>query len=133
MARVSHRDTRFHADPRFPIAQAEALYAEWIVRACERPECTVVVYDTGDGPLGYLASVRRDADVEVELLAVQPARRGQGIGSALLDSAVAASRHHGARRIVLATDAVNRVALQMYESKGFRPARTDLSYHKWYS
>lgn len=57
--------------------------------------------------------------LEVEGLAVEEARRGEGIGAALLDAAIARARERGARRLVLRVLSGNSPARRLYESRGF--------------
>ncbi|MEM1245671.1 MAG: GNAT family N-acetyltransferase [Acidobacteriota bacterium] len=57
---------------------------------------------------------------EVRLLAVPPASRGLGVGSALMDECVARARRSGARQLGLHTMAPMAAARHIYERMGFR-------------
>lgn len=63
----------------------------------------------------------------VENLYVDPDRRGQGIGSALLRAAEDALRSDGADVVVLDVMAENEAARRFYESHGFRPHRVTMA------
>jgi ribosomal protein S18 acetylase RimI-like enzyme len=52
-------------------------------------------------------------------LAVDPARRGEGIGRRLVDAAVREGRDRGARRITLRVLAPNTAARDLYDAAGF--------------
>lgn len=79
----------------------------------------------GDGPDG-LAQLRfrpaifsEGLDAHLEELYVEPAMRGNGMGRALLEAAMQASRRRGATRIDLGTSENDTEALSLYRSAGF--------------
>ena len=56
---------------------------------------------------------------EARLLAVAPAARGQGVGTALMRECVRRARRSGAAALTLHTSDVMQAALRMYERMGF--------------
>ncbi len=86
---------------------------------------TITVLLAGDDPAGlsqfrFLRSVWSDGlDVYLEELYVVPARRGEGIGRALLEATMATAREGGATRIDLNTSETDTAARALYESVGF--------------
>jgi len=56
----------------------------------------------------------------LEDMVVDPAQRGSGSGSTLLNGAIAFAKQQGCRRITLLTDQVNSGAIRFYERHGFR-------------
>jgi ribosomal protein S18 acetylase RimI-like enzyme len=94
---------------------------------------TVSVLLAGEGPDGlaqfrYLRSIWSGAlDVYLEELYVVPARRGEGIGRALLEATMATARERGATHIDLNTGETDTAARSLYESLGFtnREGRAD--------
>jgi ribosomal protein S18 acetylase RimI-like enzyme len=58
-------------------------------------------------------------------LAVVSGRRGQGIGSQLLDSLVQLARQQGHPRLSLSVDPINYGAFRLYERLGFREVTRD--------
>lgn len=65
---------------------------------------------------------------EIRLLAVAPAARGLGVGTALMDECLRRARAAGAAAIGLHTMEVMEVAVRMYERMGFvRAPETDFS------
>jgi len=83
----------------------------------------IVVLLAGDPPLGFALFRLRPSlwskaeDVYLEELYVVPERRGQGIGGALLDSAIELSRQLGADHFELTTGEDDRAARALYESR----------------
>ena len=61
----------------------------------------------------------RSLDAYLEELYVVPARRGEGLGRALLEATMAAAREAGAGRIELGTGSGDTAARGLYESAGF--------------
>lgn len=57
---------------------------------------------------------------KLDKLYVHPARQRQGIGRALLDSAIAQARDAGAGRLILRVNRHNRIALAAYANYGFK-------------
>ena len=55
----------------------------------------------------------------LEDMVVAPAARGAGVGSALLEHALAYAQQQGARRVTLLTDHDNTAAQQFYAKAGF--------------
>ena len=56
---------------------------------------------------------------ELTKMAVEPGRRGSGIGRALLDAAIALYRRLDGRQLYLESSSVLQPALRLYESAGF--------------
>jgi ribosomal protein S18 acetylase RimI-like enzyme len=89
-----------------------------------RPEDVLVAIDEGDvagyvqlGPATPVASSRHV--LMVRGLAVDPARRGRGIGRRLVDVAAVEARARGARRLTLRVLGPNAAARALYEAAGF--------------
>lgn len=86
-------------------------------------EITVLL--AGAGPDGIAVLRLRTAiwtgepEAHLQELYVVPARRGQGIGRALLEATMDAARAAGATRIDLNTGTTDTAARALYESSGF--------------
>ncbi|MCL3860486.1 GNAT family N-acetyltransferase [Actinotalea sp. K2] len=65
------------------------------------------------------AEVARPDELELRMLAVDPAARGRGVGEALTRAAVHEGRATSALRVVLSTMTTMRAAQRMYERIGF--------------
>jgi ribosomal protein S18 acetylase RimI-like enzyme len=85
----------------------------------------IVVLLAGDPPLGFALFRLRPSlwskaeDTYLEELYVVPERRGQGIGGALLDTAIETARQMGADHFELTTGETDTEARALYESRSF--------------
>jgi len=79
---------------------------------------TIVAIDAGSGGriVGFATTFDASAFVELEDLFVDPERKRQGIGRALVGAVLAVAREHGFERIEVTA---NTHALAFYESVGF--------------
>jgi ribosomal protein S18 acetylase RimI-like enzyme len=113
-----------------PIPEAPVL-AERYERLLEGEDAIILL--CGSGPDGFAQirfrwSVYTGAlDAYLEELYVVPAKRGRGLGRALLEGAMDAARGQGAAHIELGTSEDDVAARALYESAGFtnREGRPD--------
>ena len=80
---------------------------------------TLVAAGTDDGVLGYAVCWTIAGESHLLNIAVHPARRGQGIGRALLTECIRRAARAGASLIYLEVRAGNDVAQRLYRSMGF--------------
>ena len=74
----------------------------------------------GDSPVGCGAvRLLDDGRAELKRMYVVPARRGDGVGRALLEALEDAARELGARTVVLETGTRQTAAVAMYERAGY--------------
>jgi ribosomal protein S18 acetylase RimI-like enzyme len=74
----------------------------------------------GFAQLRYRSQIYSDAPIAyLEELYVAPAKRGEGLGRALLEAAMDEAREHGADHIDLGTAETDTAARGLYESLGF--------------
>ena len=105
-----------------PVPELDVL-AERVAQFIEREEATFLL--VGSGPDGvaevrFRPSIMTGAlDAYLEELYVAPAKRGQGLGRALLEAAMETARQRGARRMELGTSEDDTAARGLYESAGF--------------
>lgn len=115
-------------------AGPRAALAELFAEADDSPAAVAAYRDAGrvlvarDGArvVGHLQLVDHDPDTtEVKSLAVDPARRGAGVGGALLERAAAEARASGATTLLVATAAADTRVLRFYQRAGFRMLRVE--------
>ncbi|HSS65617.1 MAG TPA: GNAT family N-acetyltransferase [Gammaproteobacteria bacterium] len=112
------QEEEFTPDPR---AQSRGL-----ARIITSPELGAVLAAT-DGPqivgmvvlLYTLSTALGDRVALLEDMVVSPQVRGTGIGTQLLERAVAVARARGCKRITLLTDRSNESAQRFYRKQGF--------------
>ncbi|HKA67624.1 MAG TPA: helix-turn-helix domain-containing GNAT family N-acetyltransferase [Actinomycetes bacterium] len=89
------------------------------------------VAEVAGEPAGCVFCVRKDdAMAQLRLLLVEPAARGLGIGTRLVDECVRFARSAGYRRIVLWTNSVLADARRVYERAGFELVESE-SHHSF--
>ena len=134
IARVSHRTTRFYADPRFPDERCDDLYDGWIQNSLDGWADTVLVVDREQVAAGYVTChVEPETDsAVVGLIAVAPEARRRGLGGELVAGALAWCRAHGVVRLTAATQGRNVAAVRLFERAGFRTESVGLWLHAWY-
>jgi GNAT superfamily N-acetyltransferase len=135
IARVSHRGTRFYADPRFPDRRCADLYGVWIERSCAGWADVVLVADHEDRAAGYVSchvDEARNAG-SIGLIAVAETARRLGLGRSLVESAVAWCAERGLQEVSVVTQGGSVGALRLYETCGFRLDSLGLWFHKWYA
>jgi ribosomal protein S18 acetylase RimI-like enzyme len=132
LARVSHRNTRFHQDARFDRARSDELYAVWIERSVRGELADAVfVVDRDGAPRGYLAVRAGEEEATIGLVAVEAGYRGQGHGEELLHAALRWTAARRLPRVSVVTQGRSEAAVRFYHRAGFKPTRTQLWYHRW--
>lgn len=133
IARVSHRDGRFHADGRFDRNRCDELYATWIARSCVDYADAVLVAELDGGAAGYITlDLLDDGAGSIGLFAVAPEARGRGVGGRLVEGALQWLAGSGCSRVEVVTQGCNAVAQRTYQKHGFRTDRVQVWFHKWY-
>jgi len=118
-----------------PVAMLPQRYGQFLVSQVARPEMAVLVAEREGELIGYAfggmegndyMALRGPAGVLYDLV-VDPAHRRQGIGTALLDAALAALSKIGAPRVVLFTAEKNHGAQAMFEGASFRRTMIEMT------
>jgi ribosomal protein S18 acetylase RimI-like enzyme len=125
IARQSHQDSRFYADPAFDRASCDELYATWIRRSCQGWADSVLVVLCDGLPSGYITCL----DYAIGLVAVAKHAQGRGLGRQLVNAAQAHFQLGGATCVTVVTQGRNRAARGLYERCGFRVADAQHWYH----
>ena len=132
LARVSHRNTRFHVDPRFDPVRSDDLYAVWIERSVKGELADAVwVADVDEAPRGYVTATRGVSAASIGLVAVDAPYRGRGYGDRLLQAVKGWSRAEGVSRLSVVTQGRSGPAVRFYERAGFTVSAVEFWYHRW--
>ena len=134
IARTSHDNTRFFADPRFPDERCRDLYAAWIENSCAGWADEVLVAEDDGRAAGYVTCHHdREGRIgSIGLIGVAADRRERGLGSALLAGALAWASERDARVLSVVTQGTNVRAQRLFQCAGFRTTGLGLWFHKWY-
>ena len=118
-----------------PLPQLPERYGDFLVSRIGLSETVVLVADRDGDVVGYsyagmegkdYMALRGPAGAIYDLV-VDPAERRKGIGSALMDAALAALENLGAPRVLLFTAEQNHVAQAMFERSGFRRTMIEMT------
>ena len=138
IARQSHTDTRFFADPHFDPARSAEMYAVWIANclltkaSLEDLSGVVWVPEIDTQPCGYLTCSLENDLGQIGLLGIAPQWRGQGLGLTLMYTALSWFQAAGAHRVQVVTQGRNLPALHLYQRGGFQVEKVQLWFHKWF-
>lgn len=132
IARTSHRDSRFYADPGFEDERCDDLYQTWIENSCNGfAEDVLVVHGKG-GASGYISChLNDDGSGQIGLIAVGEVARGRGQGGLLVRGSLGWFRERGCDRAVVVTQGRNVGALRLYERAGFLTRSVEIWCHLW--
>jgi putative acetyltransferase len=123
LRRTTGKDDEFIALTRHLDAELRGIYGD--AQAAYAPHNlvdteTVVVATIDDVPVGCGCFKRFDDEtVELKRFFVDPARRGAGIGRAVIVELEAWAKEHGYRAAVLETGVDQRAAIALYERAGY--------------
>lgn len=132
IARSSHGDSRFYADPYFPRERCDDLYEEWIRNSCG-DFADVVLVERRDGVASGYVSGHLDAGGvgRIGLVAVAERARGHSIGPRLVEASLGWFAGAGCQRVTVVTQGRNTRAQRLYEDAGFRTRSIGLWFHWW--
>jgi dTDP-4-amino-4,6-dideoxy-D-galactose acyltransferase len=132
LARVSHRNTRFHRDRRFDRSRSDELYAVWVSRSIAGELAHAVWVAEVDGaPRGYITVSKRESAAAIGLVAVAEDYRGRGFGDRLMQAALRWAADDNVPFLTVVTQGTSASSLRFYERAGFRASRIELWYHCW--
>ena len=135
VAAIAHRafeSFRLRVDPQIPESRARHSRREWVRNGFKGRAEAIYVSESENRIVGF-ALLRSKAGTEktgeIELIAVDPAFHGRGLGKALVAEAI---RHYQGKtsEIHVGTQAKNLRAIGLYIRMGFSVARSELSFHR---
>ena len=106
---------------------AEAWTADWIARLLAQPG-TFAISD-GEGS-GFVLIRAAGGEAEILTLAVEPAARRRGIGSALVAASCRHAQERGAGAMFLEVSQTNEAARSLYARHGFREVGRRKGYYR---
>ena len=125
-------------DPDFwglvPEAEAKERFREWIRRRMGEKGVVIRVAEQEGLVAGFIHGAdqerppvfKRGRSGKIEEVAVDPLRRGQGIGKALIKSMLSALSEKGLAGFELMVDSENPAAQRLYAGLGFKPRQLHL-------
>lgn len=132
LAIQSGRLSRFAVDPEIPRERFESLYRLWIRNSLSGELArAVLVARQAERIVGMVTLAEADGSGSIGLIAVDEGARGQGLGSALVQSALLWCRERDLRETTVVTQGGNLAACRLYEKHGFRCARVQTFFHFW--
>ena len=88
----------------------------------------LVVCNGATGDLEWCGTIQgvvdRHGSGSIQNIGVVPGHRGRGLGTSLIEQALAGFRGHGLRKATLEVTASNSRAVRLYQQLGFRKAKT---------
>ena len=133
IAKVSHHDSRFYADPQFPSAACDALYETWIEKSCSGYADAVLVAELQGEAVGYVSChLMGEARGKIGLVAVGANAQGRGLGRKLLNESLRWFWGFGVKDVTVCTQGRNIAAQRLYQRCGFLTRSVQLWYHRWF-
>jgi dTDP-4-amino-4,6-dideoxy-D-galactose acyltransferase len=132
IARVSHHDSRFYYDPRFPDEQCDRLYETWIENSCKGYADQVLVAVDAEAPVGYITCHLLPSHGEIGLLGVSTGTQRKGYGTQLIQASLTWFAEHDRRSVSVVTQGRNVGAQRVYQKNGFLTNSVQLWYHRWF-
>ena len=133
IAAVAFQQSRFYADPNFSRDAASRLYRVWIEKSCTGYAAAVLVADVDGRAAGFITcNLPRPGWGDIGLIGVDASYVGRGLGRGLVTAALDWFRARGVEHAEVVTQGRNDAALRLYERCGFRTARIEHWFHRWY-
>lgn len=124
--------SRFYTDNNFSKMDYEKLYNQWITNCLEDTKNSIIIVKTINSKLaGFIALKEKKDSFDIQLLAVDPANRGLGIGSLLIQESKQFSLAKGFKTISVTTQLNNFPAMQLYKKNNFSISNIKNIFHYW--
>lgn len=121
--------SRFATDPFFSAEEVAGLYRQWITNLCQGLARSVMVITAADEIAGFTScAVDGDGVGRIPLIATSDDHRRQGIGRALIESALAWFCRERVNTVWVKTQAANYAALALYHRAGFTVGASELTF-----
>ena len=107
---------------------ADAWSAEWLAKLLAQPGTFAFLVDGASG--GFILVRAAGGEAEILTLAVAPAARRRGIGSALISAACRQAQEMGADAMFLEVSRANDPAITLYTRLGFQEVGRRRGYYR---
>jgi dTDP-4-amino-4,6-dideoxy-D-galactose acyltransferase len=134
LALLAGHESRFRKDPRLhPFF--EPLYRLWMINSLKGTMADVVyVFQPDSGVKGFMTSkVGADGVGNINLMAIDDAWRGKGMGGKFIAAAEAYFMARGVETSTIVTQETNTVACGIYVRKGYAICKRVDIYHLWFN
>lgn len=134
IAYTSFTRSRFHMDENIDNNLASKTRESWLENSCNGRASFVLVSTDGKEPGGFLICKEKKDELgnryaNLDLMAVNPARRKQGQGRKLVSFFLTECRNRSYDYALVGTQAHNTLSVGLYEKSGFRIHNTFYTYH----
>jgi dTDP-4-amino-4,6-dideoxy-D-galactose acyltransferase len=131
IAGVSHVDSRFYNDGRFPPERCRNLYEVWIEKSVNGWAQAVLVAELNGEAVGYITCHFTSTKAEIGLLGVGEKAQGRGLGQQLIAESLRWFQEQGVKEVTVVTQGRNIRAQRVYQKAGFLVRSIQLWYHFW--
>lgn len=127
LAYQSGHDSRFLKDPFFGEIAFKKLYKTWVDKSIESSQMTILLYVKKNKIIGFVSFKDENTKSNIELIAVNPKARGQGVGNKLLDAVEAKLKRDAL--LTVPTQETNTKAYNFYLKNKFKIISKQYIYH----
>lgn len=131
IARKSFKYSRFFNDLNLSESKSQSIYLHWTEGAFQQDSKYFVICEREGNIAGYLLFSSEENYATVELIAVDEAYQGQGVGKALIKAMDSFAMEKGICKIKVGTQVNNISAVQFYSKMGFTYVGCASVYHFW--
>lgn len=131
IARKSFRYSRFFNDPNLSESKSQNIYLHWAEGAFLQEGKYYVICEREDHIAGYLLFSSEENCATVELIAVDEAYQGKGVGKSLIKAMESFTFDKVINKIKVGTQVNNIPAVQFYSKIGFKYMNCSSIYHIW--
>lgn len=131
IAKKSFQYSRFFNDTNLSANKTKNIYHQWVENSFDRENKYFVICERNKEIAGFLLFSIKDNFCEVELIAVEKAHQGKGVGKSLIFKLESYIFGREIKEIKVGTQVNNYSALNFYTSLGFKYTNTSSTYHLW--
>jgi len=124
IAKMAFTNDRLHKDPMFPNSAADRIREAWVRNDLEgRADASFIAIRNGI-VAGFILCLIGEKPI-IDLIAVDPSCRNQGLGKLLVGKA----QSHYNKPMIVGTQADNLASIALYEKMGFKEVKRETTFH----